>query len=158
MKTFAWLLVLSIPLLARRGQGEVVSPPMLAESIVNLGALPGERGVWELNYVENMAHYVVGERSKSAPRNAWGSRAEPQMPFMPWSAARYDYNVRNEAKYDPESFCLPPGGPRLFTAPYPMQIVQLHDQKRIFFFFEVSHAWREVYLDGRAQPTEKNGT
>src|SRR5262245_56674098 len=108
MRTFTWFLVFLIPLVARRGQGEVLNPQLLlADGIVNLGALPGERGVWELNYIENTAHYVVSERGKApptAPRNAWGSRAEPQMPFMPWSAARYDYNVRNLAKYDPESF------------------------------------------------------
>lgn len=123
---------------------------------VNLGPMPGEKGVWELTYNENLANYVVGAPAKNRDRR--GSAAEPQIPFMPWSAAIYDYNVRNQAKYDPESFCLPPGGPRLFTAPYPMEIVQIPNQKRLFFIFEISHAWREVFLDGRKHETTKDGT
>jgi len=96
-----------------------------------------------------------------APENttwARGSAAEPQIPFLPWSAAVYDYNVRTLAKYDPESYCIPPGGPRLFSVPYPMEIVQIPGQKRVFFVFEVSHIWYEVYLDGRAHPLTTDGT
>jgi hypothetical protein len=130
---------------------------MLPERILNLGAIPGEKGVWELNYIENMADYIVGDRGRPAVRNAWGSRAEPQVPFMPWSAARYDYNLRNEAKYDPESFCRPPGGPRMFMAPYPMEVIQLPQQNRLFLILEVSHVWREIFMDGRAHPGAKEG-
>ena len=123
---------------------------------VNFGPLPGERGVWELDYIENVADHVLGSAPKSG--RGRGSAAEPHIPFLPWSAAVYDYNVRTQAKYDPESYCIPPGGPRLFTAPYPMEIVQIPGQKRIFFIFEVSHVWYEVYLDGREHPPTKDGT
>src|SRR6185436_12675897 len=115
----------------------------LAAGVVNLGALPGEKGVWELNYIEDIGRQVVGGGG---------------VPFMPWSRARYEYNVRNEAKYDPESFCLPPGGPRLFMAPYPIEIIQLPQQNRVFIFTEVSHIWREIYMDGRPHPSTKEGT
>jgi hypothetical protein len=72
---------------------------------------------------------------------------------MPWSAAVYNYNIRNRAKYDPEGYCMPPGGPRLFTAPYPMEIIQQPEQQRVLFLFEgATHIWREVYLDGRPHP------
>ena len=128
--------------------------PLRADGTVNLGPIPGEKGVWELNYVENMANYMVGGRV----RNSRGSAGEPQVPFLPWSAAVYDYNVRTLAKYDPESFCLPPGGPRLFTAPYPMEIIQLPEQKRAFIVFEVSNIWREIHMDGRAHAETKGGT
>jgi hypothetical protein len=158
MRTIASLAVILVVFAA--SSAAVPEVPLLADGMVNLGPLPGEMGVWELTYIENMANTIVAGRGSAGirGRNAWGSAAEPQVPFMPWSAARYNYNVRNEAKYDPESYCLPPGGPRLFTAPYPMQIVQLPDQKRIFIFFEVSHAWREIYMDGRPHPSDKNGT
>ena len=136
------------------------STPLLADGTVNLGPVHGEKGVWELSYIENMANYVVPVpasygRDRSEAR---GSAAEPQVPFLPWSAAVYDYNVRNEAKYDPESYCLPPGGPRLFSAPYPMEIIQLPEQKRAFFVFEVSHAWREVHLDKGGHSNPGGGT
>jgi hypothetical protein len=134
--------------------------PLLADGTVNLGPVHGEKGVWDLSYVENMANYVVPVpasygRDQSEAR---GSAAEPQVPFLPWSAAVYDYNVRSEAKYDPESYCLPPGGPRLFAAPYPMEIIQLPEQNRAFFVFEVSHAWREVHMDGGGHAKPKGGS
>jgi hypothetical protein len=73
---------------------------------------------------------------------------------MPWSAAVYDYNVRNESKYDPEGYCLPPGGPRMMATPYPMEIIQLPEQKRVIMTFEgATHIWREIYMDGRPHPS-----
>jgi hypothetical protein len=72
---------------------------------------------------------------------------------MPWSAAIYDYNSRNQSKYDPEGYCLPPGGPRMMATPYPMEIIQLPEQKRIIMIFEgATHIWREIYMDGRPHP------
>jgi hypothetical protein len=82
-----------------------------------------------------------------------GAKAEPQVPFQPWAAAVYDYNSKNESKYDPEGYCLPPGGPRLMATPYPMEIIQLPEQKRILMIFEgATHIWREIYMDGRPHP------
>jgi hypothetical protein len=75
------------------------------------------------------------------------------MPFQPWAAAVYDYNSKNDSQYDPEGFCLPPGGPRMFATPYPGEILQLPEQKRVIMIFEGgTHIWREIYMDGREHP------
>ena len=72
---------------------------------------------------------------------------------MPWSAAIYDYNSANASKYDPEGYCLPPGGPRMMATPYPMEIIQLPGQERVIMIFEgATHIWREIYMDGRPHP------
>jgi hypothetical protein len=82
-----------------------------------------------------------------------GSKSEPWMPWMPWSAAVYDYTSRNESKYDPEGYCLPPGGPRMMATPYHMEIIQLPEHNRIVMIFEgATHIWREIYMDGRKFP------
>jgi hypothetical protein len=82
-----------------------------------------------------------------------GAKSEPQVPFQSWAAAVYNYNSSNNSKYDPEGYCLPPGGPRLMATPYPMEIVQLPEQKRIIMLFEgATHIWREIYMDGRPHP------
>jgi hypothetical protein len=82
-----------------------------------------------------------------------GAKSEPQMPFMPWAVGIYNYNSSNNSKYDPEGYCLPPGGPRLMATPYPMEIIQLPEQKRILMIFEgATHIWREIYMDGRPHP------
>ena len=83
-----------------------------------------------------------------------GVAAEPFVPFQPWAAAVYNYNSKNQSHYDPEGFCLPPGGPRLMATPYPMEILQLPEQKRIIMIFEgATHTFREIYTDGRPHPT-----
>jgi len=75
------------------------------------------------------------------------------VPFQPWAAAVYDYNSKNDSKYDPEGYCLPPGGARLMATPYPMEIIQLPEQKRILMIFEgATHIWREIFMDGRPHP------
>jgi hypothetical protein len=133
--------------------------PLLVDGTVNFGRTPGDTGVWELNYIENFANYVVGApaiRTTDPGRHARGSAAEPQVPFLPWTAAVYDYNTLNEAKYDPGGYCLPPGGPRLFTNPFPMVIIQVPEQKRVFFYFEAFHVWREVFMDGRPHEVRKS--
>jgi len=148
---------------------------------VNFGRVPGEKGVWNVPYITNMGMRVVGDdgqplatqaapagRRGNAPAAAGaplgggegttgggrgGSKAEPWVPFQPWAAAVYDYNSKNQSKYDPEGYCLPPGGPRMMATPYPAEIIQLPEQKRIIMIFEgATHIWREIAMDGRAHP------
>jgi hypothetical protein len=152
--------------------------PRLPDGTVNLGRVPREKGVWNVPYITNMGERVVeadgttyAERQRSAGRGRGaagdalgggegtsgggrgGSKSEPQVPFQPWAAAIYDYNAKNESKYDPEGYCLPPGGPRMMATPYPMEIIQLPEQKRIVMMFEgATHVWREIYMDGRLHP------
>lgn len=147
--------------------------PRLADGTVNLGRVPGEKGAWGVPNVANMGMRVVrGPRSsqllpeiqalqKAGPQPTGrgavraGSKAEPWIPWMPWSAAVYDYNAQNASKYDPEGFCLPPGGPRMMATPYQAEIIQLPEHKRIVMIFEgATHVWREIYMDGRNFPDD----
>ena len=168
----------------QRGRGGPSGPPeptpRLADGTVNLGRVAGEKGVWNVPYITNMGERIVEEDGKTyvekhpptfgrrgapgAPlgggegttggTSRGGAKSEPQMPFKPWAAAVYNYNSSNNSKYDPEGYCLPPGGPRLMATPYPMEIIQLPEQKRIIMIFEgATHIWREIYMDGRPHPT-----
>jgi hypothetical protein len=151
-----------------RGGGPPLPTPRLADGTVNLGRVPGEKGVWAVPYITNMAMTVVGsdgallpairEAQQAARGNRGGggrggSKSEPWMPWLPWSAAWYDYNSQNDSKYDPEGYCLPPGGPRMMATPYQMEIIQQPEHKRIIMIFEgATHIWREIYMDGRTFP------
>ena len=172
-----------------RGRGMSGPPqptPRLPDGTVNLGRVPGEKGVWNVPYITNMGERVVEDDGKTyvekhpptfgrrggapgapgrgdAPLGGGegtaggggrgGAKAEPQVPFQPWAAAVYNYNASNNSKYDPEGYCLPPGGPRLMATPYPMEIIQLPEQKRVIMIFEgATHIWREIYMDGRSHP------
>jgi hypothetical protein len=153
--------------------------PRLPDGTINLGRVPGEKGIWNLPYITNMgAANIVqgapqqprgggggrgrggdaaaggqiggGEGAAGAGRGRGGAPSEPWVPFQPWAAAVYNYNSLNNSKYDPEGYCLPPGGPRLYATPYPMEIIQQPDLKRIIMIFEGgTHVWREIYMDGR---------
>jgi hypothetical protein len=80
---------------------------------------------------------------------------DQQIPFLPWTKAMYDYNKSNQVAYDPQGFCLPPGGPRMFGTPYPSQFIQ--DRKRIVVIFEGgAHVWREIHMDGRPLPKRED--
>ena len=159
-----------------RQSGPVLPTPRLPDGTVNFGRVPGEKGVWAVPYITNMAMRLVGsdgqlipeiQQAQAAARaggggargggggggGRGGSKSEPWIPWMPWSAAVYDYNSKNESKYDPEGYCLPPGGPRMMATPYQMEILQQPEHKRIIMIFEgATHVWREIYMDGREHP------
>jgi len=146
--------------------------PRLPDGTINLGRVSGEKGIWNLPYIQNMlgTQYFVGAPQAQRGGGAAGGRGgggggggggagrggsptEPWVPFQPWAAAVYNYNSLNLSKYDPEGYCLPPGGPRMYGTPYPMEIIQQPELKRIIMIFEGgTHVWREIYMDGRPHP------
>jgi hypothetical protein len=102
----------------------------------------GGSGVWSIPWVDNFAN------ARDVPGPA---------PARPWAKAMWDYHHANVSKYDPEGFCLPPGGPRSMATPYPAEIVQNND--RILIIFEGGgHVWREIHMDGRDHPKDVNPT
>jgi hypothetical protein len=166
-----------------RGPAEPPQPtPRLADGTVNFGRVPGEKGIWNVPYITNMGMRLVDDEGKSivpqpegrggrggggraggaplgggegggAGGGRGGAKSEPWVPFQPWAAAVYDYNSVNQSKYDPEGYCLPPGGPRMMATPYPAEIIQLPEQKRVIMIFEgAAHIWREIFMDGREHP------
>jgi hypothetical protein len=165
-----------------RGPAEPPQPtPRLADGTVNFGRVPGEKGIWNVPYITNMGMRLVDDEGKSlAPQpegrggrgggraggaplgggeggggggGRGGAKSEPWVPFQPWAAAIYDYNSVNQSKYDPEGYCLPPGGPRMMATPYPAEIIQLPEQKRVLMIFEgATHIWREIFMDAREHP------
>src|SRR5262249_61985791 len=123
----------------------------------NLGRVAGEKGIWNVPWVRNMGLRIDKTESGSDLPSAGGrvglvghdmkkdgSKLEPMVPFMPWSAAVYDYNVANESKYDPEGDCLPPGGPPMLAAPYPMEVSLAPEPQRVHMAVQPpAHLWRD---------------
>jgi hypothetical protein len=117
-----------------RGPKEPSPPtPHLPDGTVDLSG----NGVWSLPWITDFSRQLVGRDS---------------VPFLPWTKAMHDYNQATKVAYDPEGFCLPPGGPRSMGTPYPAEIIQNRD--RIIIIFEGGgHVWREIFMDGRPHPT-----
>src|SRR5947207_3207225 len=64
MRAIVSISALLVPLVVALAQAPSANIPLLAGGTVNLGPLPGEKGVWELSYIENMANYVVALSSR----------------------------------------------------------------------------------------------
>jgi hypothetical protein len=127
--------------------------PRRADGTINLGRPRGEKGVWALPVIANFASVAAGVPKGFQANHRTGPAAEPHIPFQPWAAALYNYNARTLSKYDPEGYCLPPGGPRLMATPFPMEFIQLPEEGRVIMIFEGgAHIWREVFTDGRPHP------
>ena len=81
---------------------------------------------------------------------------QPELPAMtPWArerfeAARPTFGPRGVAALesnDPVYQCYPPGVPRVYFHPFPMEILQFPD--RVIMMFEYHHQNRQIYTDGR---------
>jgi len=109
--------------------------PRLADGTPDLGG----NGVWNLSWITDFARRMPNYKDGDLP------------PMLPWTKAMWEYNQSNSVKYDPQGFCLVPGGPRAMGTPYPAEIIQ--DRDRIVIIFEGGgHVWREIHMDGRPLP------
>jgi hypothetical protein len=125
---------------ARRAADAAPSPPTprRPDGSVDLGG----DGIWNQSWITDFGKQLVGAK---------------EIPFLPWTKAMYDYNAKTKVAYDPQGFCLPPGGPRMFGTPYPSQLIQDDAHKRIIVIFEGgAHVWREIHMDGRALPKRED--
>jgi hypothetical protein len=67
-------------------------------------------------------------------------------PFQPWAKALFLYRQETLAKSDPHSRCQGPAGPRQFTTPYGLEIVDQPELKRLLILSAGgSHSWRTIY-------------
>jgi hypothetical protein len=142
----------------RGGRGKNRPPsrptPHLADGRVNLGPLPGEKGVWEGNAGSTLATNPPGgldNPTMNLPTNL----KIADVPFLPWARAVYEYRQATTTKDDPHVRCKPSGGPRMFHTPYGFEFLDLPDQQRIYIVgVGGPHTWRVIYMDGRPHPKD----
>jgi len=75
---------------------------------------------------------------------------DTKIPFLPWTKAMFEYNKSNQVAYDPQGFCLPPGGPRMFGTPYPSQFIQqaeVDERGRQFVAAENNHVFTGLLFE-----------
>jgi hypothetical protein len=119
-------------------------------------AVPNISGVWNL---------------RSSPETRFLSyaftREEP--PMTPWALERFkatkpSFGPRAVAdSNDPVNpttvnavGCFPPGTPRIYLQPFPMEIVQTPG--RVLMIFEFNHFIRQIWTDGRPHNTDLGST
>jgi hypothetical protein len=125
-----------------RGAERDAAPPAPAPRRPDGSVDLGGDGIWNQPWITDFGKQLVGAK---------------EVPFLPWTKAMFDYNAQTKVAYDPEGFCLPPGGPRMFGTPYPSEFIQDDAHKRIIVIFEGgAHVWREIHMDGRPLPKRED--
>lgn len=112
------------------------------------------KGSWSPRTIDDISGNGGGEKEE-ATRLAQMKMVDERVdvPFLPAAKAIYEERDRNLSKDDPESFCLPPGIPRMMLQPFAFQIMQFPD--RIIFLFEGgAHVWRTIYMNRKEHPKE----
>ena len=119
-------------------------------------AEPDLSGVWNARPPANaklpdliayFSSFGKGEPAMTAWAEAAYKAAKPS--FGPNSVTMEDTN-------DPVYKCFPPGVPRVYLHPFPMQIIQIPGQ--VVMLFEYDHMVRHIYTDGREHPKDLDPT
>ena len=109
---------------------------------------PDLSGVWTQHPPASARAYALYSLGKDVP------------PMTPWAEARFNANKPSfgpravEDSNDPVNptsgnvGCDPPGVPRIYLHPFPMEIIQIPG--RVIMLFEFDHFTRQIYTDGRA--------
>jgi len=90
------------------------------------------------------------------------AKGDPLM--TPWAKAQYELAkpsfgpkaVLLSETNDPVYKCFPPGVPRIYFHPFPLQIVQIPGQ--VILMYEYDHTVRHVFTDGRKHPEDAEPT
>jgi hypothetical protein len=130
----------SLARLSAHGQ----STPAPMNSAVHGGDLTG---VWTAD----------ASRLPERVRGAWVWAFDPELPPMTaWAKERFaetkpTFGPKNFAvaeTNDPVYQCYPPGTPRIYFHPFPMEIIQTPG--RVLILYEYDHFIRQIFTDGRA--------
>jgi hypothetical protein len=122
--------------------------PRWPDGRVNLGALPGQAGIWAGD-----GRLVINPKSyePNSTRNALIHI--DNVPLQDWARALTNARHAEFLRYEPHARCKPSGGPREFVTPYGFEIADFPDAQRVYVFdIGGPHSFRTIYMDGRPHP------
>jgi len=137
MRRERWVAVAAAGVLLLSTSGANAQVPTSGEHNADLS------GVWTNVNLPGTAEWAINTFSKELPdMTAWGQArfdaAKPQRGPRGVPVAETDDLVYQ---------CYPPGTPRIYIHPFPMEIIQL--PRRVLMIFEYDHLVRQIYTDGR---------
>lgn len=110
-------------------------------------------GVWNLHMPPTARRYIGSSFSAEEPS------------LTPWAQEKYkaakpSNGPRTHSLQETDDpvlkSCLPPGVPRIYLQPFPLQIVQT--PKEVLMLFEYDHTVRHIFMDGRQHPADVTPT
>ena len=126
------LLRLALPSIAPNAtRSEAAGPaPRWPDGRANLGAPPGEKGVWTPTGIVQLAINPKSVNPANPNTHLPNNIKIEDVPFQPWARDLFIYRQRNFMKDDPMFLdCKPQGGPRIYHVPYGIQF--LEERERI---------------------------
>ncbi len=126
-----------------------VTPPTRTAKVPSSGKAPDLFGVWMQNQPPATADqfWVYELRAEEPPMTAWGE-AQYRAAKSSFGPHAVPIAETNDPVYQK---CLPPGTPRIFTHPFPMQIIQAPGE--VIMLFEYDSVRRQIFTDGRPHDT-----
>lgn len=120
---------------------------------------PDFSGIWFSNVPSTVycrtEDCIMEERMAGEQINI-GRNLPDGLPYTEWATEVMAVRGRENGKYDPHTFCMPPNYPRAWTLPQYQEIVQTPDLMVILHEFNASY--RKVYIDGRPLEDDPNPT
>jgi hypothetical protein len=117
---------------------------------------PDLTGVWDRQNPRGFQPASATFPGEMPPLTPWGqAQFENTRPAYGARAVQDSTDPVNPTKLGARG-CFPPGVPRIYLHPLPMEIIQIPG--RLFLHFEFDHILREIWMDGRSHPTDLSPT
>jgi len=134
-------------------QKKAQSPSSQAKSAAHSHDLTG---VWDTQNPRGFLPNTAAFPGEAPPLTPWGQQQfEATRPAYGPRAVMDSTDPVNPTKLGAHG-CYPPGVPRIYLHPVPMEIIQIPG--RVFLRFEFDHLLREIWTDGRGHPSDWNPT
>jgi hypothetical protein len=132
----------------------------------NLGAPPGEAGMWvgfgsrpmlfEFD-VAPEGSIIVHDDPADLPADRFPKPRYSDVPFQPWARALFEHRARN--RMEPYTRCKASAGPRFVATAYGTQFVEQPELGRMYIFPTGGpRTYRTIHMDGRSHPENPGPT
>jgi len=126
------------------------------QTAVSREQTPDLSGVWSMRSSPATRYLSYAFGGEEAPMTAWAlERFTATKPSFGPRAVEDSNDPVNPTTVNATG-CFPPGVPRIYLHPFPMEIIQTPG--RVIMFFEFSHFVRQIFTDGRPHSTDLGPT
>jgi hypothetical protein len=124
--------------------------------VAQQAATPDLSGVWNLRGSPQTRYLSWGFMAEEPPMTAWAQEKfkDTKPSFGPRSFK--DSNDPVNPTTLNSVGCFPPGTPRIYLQPFPMEVIQ--SPGRVMLVYEFNHFIRQIWTDGRPHNTDLGNT